>query len=117
MGDAGSVTVDGGEIDDHLWIRPADAIQRRLDQEIELIPPTWITLKQICGYGTVQEAFSSIAAAVPELWVTRLFAKSEPKILLWEPDAAYHHNDLAAAGPRNRLVLHSSPQEWIYERS
>src|SRR5713101_1894462 len=39
----GTITVDDGEIHEHRWIRPADAIRRRDLGEVELIPPTWVT--------------------------------------------------------------------------
>ena len=44
---AGAVTVDMGEIRDHRWLQPADAIARRDAEEIELAPPTWVTLHRI----------------------------------------------------------------------
>ncbi len=43
----GRVVVDDGEIREHVWIRPADAIARREAGEIELIPPTWVTLHKL----------------------------------------------------------------------
>ena len=41
------VVVDDGEIREHQWIRPADALTRRELGEIELIPPTWVTLHKL----------------------------------------------------------------------
>src|SRR4051812_47078770 len=49
----GTVVVDDGEIRDHGWMRPADALARRDAGEIELIPPTWVTLRWLAGAGTV----------------------------------------------------------------
>ena len=45
----GRVVVDDGEIREHQWIRPADALARREIGEIELIPPTWVTLHALAG--------------------------------------------------------------------
>ena len=44
---SGAVTIDDGEIRDHQWIRPADAIGARDAGEILIIPPTWITLNTL----------------------------------------------------------------------
>ena len=40
----GDVTIDDGEIVRHEWMTPAEAMRRRDDGEIELAPPTWVTL-------------------------------------------------------------------------
>ena len=45
----GAVIVDGGEIHEHEWIRPADALARHGAGDIELIVPTWVTLHELAG--------------------------------------------------------------------
>src|SRR5437016_5685896 len=40
----GSVTIDGGEIHDHAWVLPGEALERRDRGEIQLAPPTWVSL-------------------------------------------------------------------------
>jgi 8-oxo-dGTP pyrophosphatase MutT (NUDIX family) len=109
----GTVTVDGGEIDDHLWIRPEDALARRDRGEIELIPPTWITLHQLQPFDDAASALAGIAAGTPRLWVTRLVS-GPVRAVVWEPDAAYHGRGLEVPGPRNRLLLHD--EGWRYEQ-
>ena len=37
------VSIDGGEIEDHRWIRPADALAKHAGGDIDLVPPTWVT--------------------------------------------------------------------------
>src|SRR5262245_7543115 len=39
-----AVTIDGHEVDDHRWIRPADALDLQRRREITLAPPTLVTL-------------------------------------------------------------------------
>src|SRR5215831_13178048 len=58
----GAVTVDMGEIRDHRWISPADAITRRDAEEIELAPPTWVTLHRLAGYEDVAAAVADAGA-------------------------------------------------------
>ena len=53
---AGAVTVDGGEIHDHRWIDPSEALARRDAGEIELAPPTWITLHRLAPHAGVAAA-------------------------------------------------------------
>ncbi len=110
----GGVTVDGGEIDDHLWIRPIEAMRRRDRGEIALVPPTWITLHQLSPFADVAEALAAIGAWTPALWATRMFP-GEVRTLVWAPDAAHASGVLDEVGPRNRLFL--SQGGWRYERS
>jgi 8-oxo-dGTP pyrophosphatase MutT (NUDIX family) len=110
----GAVTVDGGEIDDHLWIRPTEAIERRHRGVIQLVPPTWITLQQISPFRDVAEAMAAIRSWTPALWATRMFP-GRHRTLVWEPDVAHASGVLHDAGPRNRLVM--SEDGWVYERS
>jgi 8-oxo-dGTP pyrophosphatase MutT (NUDIX family) len=113
----GAVTVDGGEIDDHLWIQPREALERRDRGEIGMIPPTWITLHQLESFDDVASALGAIASWEPVLWQTKLVAAPEPstRIVCWEPDVAYTGGALDGLGPRNRLVMHD--RGWRYERS
>ena len=48
----GDVAIDLGEIHDQAWMRPADAMKRRNALEIELMPPTWVTLDRLAAFPT-----------------------------------------------------------------
>ena len=39
-----AIAIDDGEIKEHSWIRPEDALAKHAAGEIDLVPPTWITL-------------------------------------------------------------------------
>ena len=109
------MTVDGGEIDDHLWIRPAEAIQRRDRGEIALVPPTWITLTQLSPFEDVATAMAAIAGWTPRLWVTRIIRGAPVRTLVWDPDPAHRSGLLDDVGLRNRLRMETGG--WVYERS
>ena len=111
-GVAGDVTIDGHEIHEHAWIAAADAIARRDQGELELAPPTWITLHQVASHGDVA-AFTHWAKSEPP----RRFHSRSTKIdgvltLLWEGDAGYESGDHERAGDRNRLAM--APDGWRY---
>ena len=112
------VTVDGGEIGDHVWTRPADAIARHAAGEIEIIPPTWVTLQRIVALaeaGTAAGAVAAAAAADVDRFFTRMGRLDGTLVTLWEGDAGYASGDLEAPGARHRLVM--DPAGWRYERS
>ena len=71
----GAVTVDDGEIHEHQWIRPADAMARRDAGEIEIIPPTWMTLRLLTEESTVDATLAAARARDPQIYVTHIDAR------------------------------------------
>lgn len=110
-----AVVVDGTEIHEHAWLRPADAAQRRDVGEIELAPPTWVTLWRLAQAGTVAAAIDDARARDPERFETHMVVSDGAMVALWSGDAAYDDGDLTRAGPRHRLWMR--PDAWSYERS
>jgi 8-oxo-dGTP pyrophosphatase MutT (NUDIX family) len=102
---AGAVTVDDGEIHEHLWIRPAEAIARRDAGEIELIPPTWMTLRLLSEHRTVDETLAAAGAREPQIYVTHIARVDGGIASIWQGDAAYDDGDTGKPGPRNRLLM------------
>ncbi len=110
----GEVVIDDGEIKDHLWLSPTQALAMRDEGEIELVPPTWITLHQLAHHRSLQSAMDDAAAREPERFVTRPLP-GKPVTLAWHGDAAYESGEADAPGDRHRLVL--DPAGWVYHRS
>lgn len=57
---ASEVVVDGGEISDHLWITPAAALEARDRGDVELPPPTFVSLLRLTKYSSVDHAIASV---------------------------------------------------------
>jgi len=112
---AADVIVDGGEIGDHVWTRPAHALERHRTGEIDLVPPTWVTLRRITGLPDVATALADVAAGEVTHYSARVADRDGVLVTLWSPDAAYETGDLDAPGPRHRLVM--DPAGWRYERA
>jgi 8-oxo-dGTP pyrophosphatase MutT (NUDIX family) len=108
-----TVTIDGHEIHDHEWIRPADAIERNDRGEIEIVPPPWITLATLAPFATAADALAHAAAHDPAYFATRLAIDGDVRVTVWEGDAAYDDGDLSHPGPRRRLSMR--PGQWQYE--
>ncbi|MEZ5341132.1 MAG: NUDIX hydrolase [Acidimicrobiales bacterium] len=109
----GEVMIDNGEIHEHLWLSPRVAMAKRDAGEIELAPPTWITLHQLAQHQDVAsaKAFGAGLTEPPE-FATRALATTPPS-LAWRGDHAYEGADPADLGPRNRL--HLGDTGWVYE--
>lgn len=110
----GDVAIDHGEIHEDRWLSPTDALGQHAAGEIELAPPTWITLTQLSAHTTVAEAMAWAERTEAEEFRTRPLGK-DPLTISWAGDAAYENGDRDAAGPRHRLVMHSDG--WVYERN
>ncbi len=108
------VRIDMGEIHEHRWLRPVDALKLHREGEIELIPPTWITLHELNKHDTIEAAVTSATHETPPRFVTYPIP-GDPTILAWEGDIAYRDpSAVNSAGSRNRLIM--AEGNWTYER-
>jgi 8-oxo-dGTP pyrophosphatase MutT (NUDIX family) len=112
---AGVVSIDGGEIHEHVWVTPSTAFERHAGGEIQLAPPTWVTLHWLAESPNVDAAMQRARAETVEHFSTHI-AKGEDGelVALWHGDVAYEGGDLAAAGGRHRLAMIEGG--WRYER-
>jgi 8-oxo-dGTP pyrophosphatase MutT (NUDIX family) len=111
----GRVVVDDGEIREHLWIRPTDALARREAGEIELIPPTWVTLHKLTEVSSTEAACEAARTRPPEIFLTHIARVDGGIASIWQGDAAYDDLDTTKPGPRNRLLMLDSG--WRLETS
>jgi 8-oxo-dGTP pyrophosphatase MutT (NUDIX family) len=109
-----TLTADGGEIHELAWMRPADAMRRRNVGEIELIPPTFITLALLAPFATAAEATDHYRNNPPEFFITKFTRADGYNIALYAGDAGYETADASVPGPRNRLFMGDG--DWRYER-
>jgi 8-oxo-dGTP pyrophosphatase MutT (NUDIX family) len=112
---ADSVTVDGGEIHNHAWMRPADVLDRHRSGEIDMVPPTWVTLFELAKHDTVASAIAHATAHEPRYFETHIGRVEGGGVALWAGDAGYETSDADAPGPRHRLHMLSTG--WWYERT
>jgi 8-oxo-dGTP pyrophosphatase MutT (NUDIX family) len=109
----GAVTIDGGEIHDSAWMAPADALARRDRGEVELAPPTWMSLRYLSQFGTVAELLADARDRDPDIYETRIGRVEGGLVAMWAGDAAYESGEIDTPGPRHRLVM-TNP-EWRLE--
>ncbi len=105
VGEDGEVTIDGGEIHEDAWVEPAEMLARRDAGEIQLVPPTVVTLHDLARFGTVDDVLAACRARRPFRYVTRILSIDGALATLWQGDAAYDDGDPTATGPRHRLVM------------
>ena len=99
------VTIDGSEIHDHEWMTPDAALERQRAHEVQLAPPTWITLHYLTRAATVNDALAMFAAREPRFYETRLLNDDEHLHFVWDGDAAYPDLAPSTPGPRHRITV------------
>jgi 8-oxo-dGTP pyrophosphatase MutT (NUDIX family) len=112
----GDVVVDGGEIHEHAWLAPREVLRRRDAGEVDLAPPTWMTLHDLADLPDVDTALAWAGGRDPlpryeTHWVT---LQEGGAVAMWHGDAGYEANDPDLPGPRHRLWL--LREGWRLER-
>ncbi|HEX8804775.1 MAG TPA: NUDIX hydrolase [Acidimicrobiales bacterium] len=111
---ASDVVVDGGEIGDQMWTTAPGALDRHRAGEIDLAPPTWMTLRWLSAAATVDAALATARAGEVERFVTHMADDDGVLVAMWADDAGYGARDPGLPGPRHRLRM--TPGGWTYER-
>jgi 8-oxo-dGTP pyrophosphatase MutT (NUDIX family) len=110
-----AVQIDGDEIHDHRWMTPHEALAAQRTGEIELPPPTFVTLTKLSAYQTPGNALSAFSTRAPEIFVPRYKRVPGGACSLYQDDVGYPDIDLDRPGRRHRLWMIDSG--WRYERS
>jgi len=111
----GEIVIDGGEIHEHAWMRPERALAKRNEGEIEIAPPTWVTLNELSRHATVEDALAAAGAREPERFETRIAMEPDGPTAMWQGDAGWPEGEADRPGSRHRLRMHGG--HWTYERT
>lgn len=101
----GDVVVDGGEIVDHRWLAPGEVLEARDRGEVDLAPPTWMTLDLLRAAPDVDAALAQAAARELFHYETRWVGVDGGAVAMWGGDAGYDAGDPDLEGPRHRLWM------------
>ena len=114
--DTHDVTIDGAEIQNHQWIAPQGALDRHAAGEIDLAPPTWVTLHQMSRFADVDAALERLRSMPPRYYETRIAKRADGiRIAMWRGDAGYDTWSGDAEGARHRLAM--TPGGFVFENT
>jgi 8-oxo-dGTP pyrophosphatase MutT (NUDIX family) len=114
-GGSDAVRVDGGEIVDHRWMLAEEALAARARSEIDLPPPTFVTLTQLTGGRSAGDVIDRLRQRPFQCYEPKLVIVPGGACTLYAGDAAYDTGDVEGEGPRHRLWMLDSG--WRYDCS
>ena len=106
-------TVDDGEIVEGEWMTITQALERHHEGEIELAPPTWVTLHTIGAFHDVDHALRVLDERPARHHATRIATTDEGPVALWEGDAGYETSDPHVPGGRHRLEMFAAGYRYL----
>jgi len=99
------VVIDDGEITEYEWLNPQQALDKCQAREIELAPPTWVSLHTFKDYANVDELLAYLESEQPRHYETRMSPQPNGVVALWAGDAGYEATDPSLPGARHRLEM------------
>jgi 8-oxo-dGTP pyrophosphatase MutT (NUDIX family) len=109
----GVVTIDDGEIKESQWLSPADALVKHRAGDIEIVPPTYVTLHYLSVFKSVNEAMVALEQVEPRHYATRIGASGDDLVAMWQGDAGYEAGEADTEGARHRLRM--AADGWVLE--
>lgn len=106
------VVVDGSEIVECIWSSPEAAIQKHRQQEVDLLPPTLISLMGLAQFDYVEQALMHYQSKMPLQYLPRVCFFKDQLFMLYPGDGGYERLDAADVSQRHRC-LHT-PEGWVY---
>jgi len=109
------VVIDGSEIHDSNWLLVRDVVRLHEAGDMNMLPPTYITLCTLAKYERVEEVIESEKSTpIPEVF-PKFTVDGEQVVVLFRGDAGYASGDASAPGARHRAALAGSTWKYRYE--
>ena len=114
--DEHEINIDGGEIQNHQWISPGSALKQHAQGEIDLAPPTWVSLYHLSRFDSVDQALDTLSNQDPRYYQTRVVEDHDgSRVALWHGDAGYPQWNPATSGARHRLTMKKGGFEFEHD--
>lgn len=115
LNDGQEVQVDGGEIANHRWLSPGQALSEAAAEEeaLRLMPPTFVSLVDIAEFADCESARLGIGARDAIMYAPHMVFVEDGICFLYEGDAGYVSEDRDAVGPRHRCYMIDSKLEYV----
>ena len=113
----GEHAIDEGEIVEGEWMTPTTALDRHHEGEIELAPPTWVTLHTLLDLPDVDRALRFLRERPARHHETHIVTTDDGPVAMWAGDAGYEADDPDLPGPRHRLEMFRRGYRYVDDGS
>jgi len=100
-----TIQVDGSEIVASRWITAAEALDQHRAGDLQLPPPTLVSLIDIAEHASVDELHATVAGREPPMFFPKVFRQEQQMTFLYAGDAGYESADPSAEGPQHRTRI------------
>lgn len=90
---------DNHEATEALWIRPAEALQRYWDHDMDLAPPQIMTLSQLARFEQADQALASAREKAPPLIEPEPFDQDGHRVICYPGDPRHSRAEPIWSGP------------------
>jgi 8-oxo-dGTP pyrophosphatase MutT (NUDIX family) len=108
------VVVCGSENVAHRWLTPAEALAAQRRGELQLAPPTYVTIEWLSAHARTSEALAELGREPLLTFRPRLARTPSGACMLYPGDAGYESRNPDAPGARHRIWALANG--WRYER-
>ena len=110
------VVIDNSEIHDYRWAGIREALEEHGNGELNLMPPTYITLRELERYDTAAAAVEGERETpCPRVLPLMIKVAEREYITVYPGDAAYSSGNHEAEGPRHRAYIENGGWRYQYE--
>ncbi|MGH1372915.1 MAG: NUDIX hydrolase [Cellvibrionaceae bacterium] len=100
-----SITVDDGEIVEFQWLTPARAIEKHRDNELKILPPTYLTLLELAQHDSIGQVRDAVEQrAAPRFFPNMVFHDNTVSVL-YQDDIGYDSGDPTLSGRHHRMTM------------
>ncbi len=107
--------LDGHEVTKGEWVGLQEAISRHHAGEIEIMPPTLVSLMSLLAFGSTQNALDYYRNRKPRSYFSRAVFQDKQLVMLYPGDAAYESGDTNLTGRLHRCLQTDNGWEYINE--
>lgn len=110
-----SITVDDGEIVEYKWITPADAIDMHRSGQLNILPPTYLTLLELNEFESIADARKVVESREAPRYFPNMIFHDKTVSVLYGDDAGYDSGDLDAPGRKHRMTMKDGSWHYVQQ--
>ena len=110
-----NVTVDDGEIVEYKWVTPAKAIEMHRSGQLNILPPTFLTLLELNQFTSIADAREKVESRQPPRYFPNMVFHDKTVSVLYGDDAGYDSGDVNAPGRKHRMTMKDGCWHYVQQ--